>query len=111
MKIWTMDESAEILFLSLAAPLRRLNISPLYYYVGLAILIVLLVVAAVKTYSVLQEIQDVEEPDSPSDLLETFEQARAAGEIDDAELARVRERLGYPAKPTSAKKAPGKPLE
>jgi hypothetical protein len=39
------------------------------------------------------EIHDVEEPDSPGDLLASFQQAHADGELDDAELARLREQL------------------
>jgi len=62
-------------------------------YIGLALLAVLLVVALVKAYRVWEELHDVEEPDSPVDLLASFEQAHAAGELDDEELERVRERL------------------
>ena len=36
----------------------------------------------------------MEEPDSPEDLLASFEQAHAAGELNAQELERVRERLG-----------------
>ena len=39
------------------------------------------------------EIHDVEEPDSPTDLLASFQQAHAQGELDDAEFARVTEKL------------------
>jgi hypothetical protein len=63
------------------------------YYVGLAMLVVLLVVALVTAYRVWVEIHDVEEPDSPAELLESFEQAHAAGILDDAEFARVRGQL------------------
>jgi hypothetical protein len=63
------------------------------YYVGLAVLVVLLVVALVTAYRVWVEIHDVEEPDSPADLLESFEQAHAAGVLDDEELQRVRWQL------------------
>ncbi len=62
-------------------------------YIGLALLAVLLVVALIKAYRVWEEIHDVEEPDSPADLLAAFKQAHAAGELDDEELERVRERL------------------
>jgi hypothetical protein len=37
----------------------------------------------------------VEEPDSPGDLLASFEQAHAAGELDDEEFERVRARLKH----------------
>ena len=63
------------------------------YYVGLAVLVVLLVVSLVTAYRVWVEIHDVEEPDSPADLLESFEQARAAGILDEEEFRRVRWQL------------------
>jgi hypothetical protein len=62
-------------------------------YVGLAVLGVLLVLCLIKAFRVWEEIHDVEEPASPVDLLESFEQAHAAGELDDEEFARVRQRL------------------
>ena len=62
-------------------------------YIGLALLAVLLVAALIKAYRIWEEIHDVEEPDSPSDLLASFEEAHAAGELDDEELERVRKRL------------------
>jgi hypothetical protein len=70
-------------------------VSPWQYYAGLTILTVLLVVALVKAYRMWEEIHDVEEPDSPTDLLETFEEAHAAGELDDEEFERVRRRLAH----------------
>ncbi len=63
------------------------------YYIGLGVLVVLMIVALVKAYRMWEEINDVEEPDSPTDLLATFEAAHAAGEIDDEELERVRQKL------------------
>jgi hypothetical protein len=79
---------------------RRISAEPVVmnsgvvsYYVGLAVLVILLVIALVAAYRVWSEIHDVEEPDSPEDLLESFEQAHAAGVLDDRELARVRWRL------------------
>jgi len=63
------------------------------YYVGLALLTILVIVLLVHAYRVWEEIHDVEESDSPSDLLESFEQAHAAGELDDQELERVRRLL------------------
>jgi hypothetical protein len=62
-------------------------------YIGLALLAVLLLILLVKAYRTWVEIHDVGEPDSPSDLMASFEKAHAAGELDDEELARVRERL------------------
>jgi uncharacterized membrane protein len=91
---------------ALAGPLRSLKISPQYYYVGLALLVVLLVVALVKVYRVWEEVKDVEEPDSPADLLRAFEEARAAGELDDEEMERVRRQLARSEAPVDTKKRP-----
>jgi uncharacterized membrane protein len=63
------------------------------YYVGLAILVVLMFFALIQAYRMWEEIHEVEEPDSSDDLLETFEEAHAAGELDDEEFERVRRRL------------------
>ena len=59
------------------------------YYIGLAILVVLMLFAFVKAYRTWEEIHEVEDPDRPEDLLETFEEAHAAGELDDEEFERV----------------------
>jgi hypothetical protein len=63
------------------------------YYVGLALLVAIGLVALYRAYRVWEEIHDVEDPDSPADLLEAFSQAHAAGELDDEEFDRVRQRL------------------
>jgi uncharacterized membrane protein len=63
------------------------------YYVGLVLLSIILIVLLVHAYRVWEEIHDVEEPDSPSDLLDSFEQAHAEGELDAQELDRVRKLL------------------
>jgi uncharacterized membrane protein len=64
--------------------------SGLVYYIGLAVVVVIMVGAIVKFYSTWEEIHEDEEPDSPADLLESFRQAHADGQIDDKELERVR---------------------
>ncbi len=61
-----------------------------YYYVGLVLLSIIMIALLVHAYRVWEEIHDVEEPDSPSDLLDSFEQAHAEGELDAQELDRVR---------------------
>ena len=76
------------------------------YYLGLGILLVLMVVALVKAYQMWEELHDVEEPDSPIDLLESFEETHAAGELDDEEFARVRQRLTDPTAGRDEKSAP-----
>ncbi len=60
---------------------------------GLAILVVLMVIALVKAFRMWEEIHEVEQPDSPIDLLEAFEDAHAAGQLDDKEFEQVRRRL------------------
>ena len=62
-----------------AAPVRGLNVSPQYYYLGLAVLVVLMLVALVKAYREWQDFHDVEEPASSADLLASFEEVHAAG--------------------------------
>jgi hypothetical protein len=62
-------------------------------WIGAGLLAVLLVFVLIKAYRVWEEINDVEEPDSAADLLASFQQAHAAGELDDAELERVKEQL------------------
>ena len=63
------------------------------YYVGLVLLGIIMVVVLVYAYRVWEEIHDVEEPDSPSELLDSFEQAYAEGELDAQELDRLRKIL------------------
>jgi hypothetical protein len=60
------------------------------YYVGLALVVAILVGALIGFYRTWMEIHEEEEPDSPEELLESFREAHAAGEIDDRELERVR---------------------
>ncbi len=80
-----------------AAPARRVGVSNSYYYVGLGVLAVLMLIAAIKAYRMWEELHDIPEPDSPADLLEAFQEAHAAGELDDQEFERVRQRLAGPA--------------
>jgi hypothetical protein len=63
-------------------------------YFPLALLAVLLTVLLIKAVRLWQEIHEVEEPVTSDDLLATFEQAHAEGELDDDEFAKVREQLG-----------------
>jgi hypothetical protein len=76
-----------------AAPARRVGVSPFYYYVGLGVLVFLMLIAGIKAYRMWEELHDVADPDLPTDLLETFQEAHAAGELDDHEFERVRQRL------------------
>jgi uncharacterized membrane protein len=67
--------------------------SGMWYYLGLALVVVILLITLIAFYRTWEEMNDVEEPDSPADLLESFEKAHADGEIDDRELDRVRRLL------------------
>lgn len=85
------------------------------YYIGLLFLVLALVFAIVKARGIWDEIHEKIEPDPPEDLLRSFEAAHAAGEIDDAELARVKARLagGSPglAAPVPAPPVPSPPID
>ncbi len=59
------------------------------YYAGLAVVAVVVVIAAIGFYRVWLEVREDEEPASPVEVLESFQRAHAAGEIDDQELERV----------------------
>ena len=59
------------------------------YYTGLAVVAVVVVIAAVGFYRVWLDVREDEEPASPVEVLESFQRAHAAGEIDDQELERV----------------------
>lgn len=67
------------------------------YWLGVALLVVVLLFALVLGYREWQEIHDDEEPDSPDDLLQSFREAHALGELDDEEMRRVERRLASPA--------------
>lgn len=64
-----------------------------WYYVGLGVVIFVLAITLVVAYRTWSEIRDVEEPDTPADILASFEQAHAEGDLDDRELERVRRLL------------------
>jgi hypothetical protein len=70
-------------------PARQLAIK----YAPLVLFAVVLAVLLVKAVRVWQEIHDVEEPATPGELLASLEGAHAAGELDDAEIERVRQQL------------------
>ncbi len=88
-----MIEWAQLLGSSVALAELPSTESLVTKYIPLGLLTVLLAALLFKAVRVWGEIHDVEEPDSPSDLLASFQQAHAAGELDDAEFARVREQL------------------
>src|SRR4051794_5339981 len=63
------------------------------YYIGLALLTILVFILLVYAYRVWAEIHEDIEPETPGDLLDTFKEAHAAGELDAEELSRVRQLL------------------
>lgn len=63
------------------------------YYAGLAVVVVVVMIALVAFYRTWSEINEDEAPDTPADLLESFREAHAAGQIDDRELDRVQDLL------------------
>ena len=93
MRILVEPWSEGLVRLLAVGSVRGFKVSASHYYWGLAVLAVLMVIALVQAYRMWEEIHDVEEPESPTELLETFEEAHAAGELDDDEFERVRRRL------------------
>jgi hypothetical protein len=86
-------------------------ISPAAWYnIGLAALLVVGVVAFVWAYRVWSEINEREDQATADELMEAFEEARAAGELDEEEYARVRERIRQPGSGLPSGKR-GKPAE
>ncbi len=63
------------------------------YYFGLAVLVLAMIWGAVLAYRSWEEAHEDLDPATPDELLDVFEQARAEGEIDDAEFARLRRRI------------------
>jgi hypothetical protein len=83
------------LFVDSAAPLADLpRIDALAgRLVPLALFIVLLAVLLTKAVRVWQEIHEVQEPTTKNELLAALEDAHAAGDLDDNEIAKVRRQL------------------
>jgi len=64
-----------------------------YYYGGLALLAAAMIWAAIVAHRSWEEANEDLDPATPDELLDVFEQARADGELDEDEFARVRRRL------------------
>ncbi len=64
-----------------------------WYNVGLVVVLAALALTGVVAYRAWHEAHEEIEPASAEELLATFEQARAAGELDEEEYARVRREL------------------
>ncbi len=74
---------------------RLQAISPaVWYNLGLIVVLVATVVMIVVAYRAWAEAHEDVEPVSASELLASFEQARADGELDEEEYRRVRDRIG-----------------
>ncbi len=76
------------------------------YYAGLAVVVAVTMLAIAVFYREWREMQDVEEPDQPQDLLDSFVQAHAQGELDAGELERVRRLLSDDLKGREASSPP-----
>ncbi len=64
-----------------------------YYYGGLALLAAAMIWGAVLAQRSWEEANEDLDPATPDELLEVFRQARAEGELDETEFARVQRRL------------------
>ncbi len=66
---------------------------PLYYYLGLAALVIAMIWGGVIAYRSWEEAHEELDPATPEELLDAFRQARREGELDAEEFDRVREKL------------------
>ena len=64
-----------------------------YYYGGLVLLAAAMIWAATLAHRSWEEANEDLDPATPDELLDAFEQARAEGELDENEFARVRRRI------------------
>ena len=83
------ERIADAAALGAAAPI----VSPLYYYLGLAVLVVAMIWGGVLAYQSWREAHEELDPATPEELLDAFQQARIEGELDEEEFAKVQERL------------------
>jgi uncharacterized membrane protein len=90
-----MDLKGTLMIVSMGVQSRLLAaISPgAWYNIGLVVVLLTLAFASYWAYQVWHEVNEEEEPATTEELLASFEQARAAGELDDEEYARVRKRI------------------
>jgi hypothetical protein len=78
-------------------------------YVPSILLTAALLVAVTMAYRLWQETHEDDEPVSDHEILSEFEEAHAAGELDEAELLRVRELLARPRDPGAGETERGVP--
>src|SRR4051812_42997951 len=69
-------------------------ISPAAWYnIGLATILVVGTIVFVWAYRVWSEVNEKDDPATTEELMDALEEARAAGELNEEEYARVRERV------------------
>jgi uncharacterized membrane protein len=64
-----------------------------WYNIGLAVVLLSLAVAFYWAYQMWSEVNEEVDPATAEELMFSFDQARAAGELDDEEYAKVRKRI------------------
>jgi uncharacterized membrane protein len=64
-----------------------------WYNIGLAVVLSVLALAFYWAYQMWTEINEEVDPATADELMASFDQARAAGELDDEEYAKVRKRI------------------
>jgi uncharacterized membrane protein len=64
-----------------------------WYNVGLAVVLLSLAVAFYWAYQMWSEVNEEVDPATADELMVSFDQARAAGELDEEEYAKVRKRI------------------
>lgn len=77
------------------------------YNIGLVLVVLSLVVTSILAYRVWREMHEDIEPATVDELLEPFDGARAAGELDEVEYARLRQQIQNAQPPVSVTR-PGK---
>jgi len=73
--------------------LEAVTVKGASYYLGLAALSIAMVWGLVLAYRSWEEAHEDLDPATRDELLDVFEQARAEGELDESEFAKVRRRL------------------
>jgi uncharacterized membrane protein len=67
-----------------------------WYNIGLVVMLLILVLACYWAYEMWMEVNEEVDPATADELMASFDQARAAGELDDEEYAKVRKRIEQP---------------
>jgi uncharacterized membrane protein len=86
-----------------------------WYNIGLAVVFLVLALACYWAYQMWMEVNEEVDPATADELMASFDQARAAGDLDDEEYAKVRKRIeqtGSPGPRTGSpdtSKAPRRP--